>query len=317
LSVRILNAEPENYCDEARAILEGLGELVERPVTQARLAGVAGEFDVLIVRLGLRVTRDVLEADRLQTVVTATTGLDHVDLQAAAECSVTVLSLKGEQAFLRTIPATAEHTWAMLLALVRQIPWAFGNVLDGGWDRDRFKGRDLFGRRLGILGLGRLGEKVAGYGLAFGMRVAAYDPYRAGWVDRVDRAETIEALLDRADFLCIHLPLNEETEGMLTGRLLGLLPAGARVVNTSRGAILDEAALAKLLEQGHIAGAAVDVLANEQPDDLRRRSPLLQYAGRHDNLLITPHIGGATFDSMRMTEVFMAEKLRGHLLAGR
>lgn len=317
MSVRILNAEPENYCDEARAILEGLGELVERPVAQARLAGAAGEFDVLIVRLGLRVTRDVLEADRLRTVVTATTGLDHVDLQAAEECSVTVLSLKGEQAFLRTIPATAEHTWALLLALVRQIPWAFGNVLDGGWDRDRFKGRDLFGKRLGILGLGRLGEKVAGYGLAFGMRVAAYDPYRAGWVDRVDRAKTIEALLDRTDFLCIHLPLNEETEGMLTGRLLGLLPAGARVVNTSRGAILDEAALAKLLGQGHIAGAAVDVLADEQPDNLRQRSPLLQYAGGHDNLLITPHIGGATFDSMRMTEVFMAEKLRGHLLAGR
>lgn len=314
MSVRILNAEPDNYSEEARRILQSVGELVEEAVSQEKLAAKVREFDTLIVRLGLRVTRDVLEASgQLRTVVTATTGLDHIDLEGARERDVAILSLQGEQEFLRTVPATAEHTWALLLALMRRLPWAFEDVRRGGWDRDRFRGHDLRGKRLGILGLGRIGEQVASYGLAFGMDVAAYNPYREGWVKRIRKFDAVEDILEWSEVLSVHLPLNETTRAFLNEERLRLLPKGAWVMNTSRGAIVDEIALVKLLKQGHVAGAAVDVLTAEQPMERRELSPLLEYAREHDNLLITPHLGGATIESMHRTEVFMAEKLHSFL----
>jgi D-3-phosphoglycerate dehydrogenase len=314
VKIRILNAEPESYSQEARQILQSLGELVEEPVSQERLAARLRGFDVLIVRLGLRVTREILEASaRLSVVVSATTGLDHIDLDAAREKNITVLSLQGEQEFLRSVPATAEHTWALLLALIRRIAWAFDDVRQGGWDRDRFRGHDLKGKRLGILGLGRIGEQVARYGIAFGMKVGAYDPYRKEWMNGIRRFEAVEEILRWSEILSANLPLNAKTRGFLNEERLRLLPRRAWIVNTSRGEILDEMTLINLLEQGHVAGAAVDVLAVEQPAEDRERSPLLQYAREHNNLLITPHLGGATVEAMCRTEVFMAEKLRRFL----
>ncbi|HMG36651.1 MAG TPA: NAD(P)-dependent oxidoreductase [Blastocatellia bacterium] len=314
MTPRILNAEPENYSAEARAILAQAGDLVEEVVRQSDLPARVKDFDALIVRLGLRVTREVLEASsRLKFVVTATTGVDHIDMNAASQLGVQVLSLRGEYQFLRRIPATAEHTWGLLLSLVRRIPWAFEHVLSGDWERDLFRGHDLAGKRLGILGLGRIGERVANLGLAFGMEVAAYDPHREAWPAGVARADSAEDLLNRAQVLSIHLPLTEATTGYLSAELLSCLPAGAWVVNTSRGAVMDENALVAALEDGRIAGAAVDVICGEQPSELRRRSPLIEYAARSSNLIITPHIGGATFESMQRTEVFMAERLARYL----
>ena len=314
VKIRILNAEPEGYSEEARQILQSIGELVEESVSQEGLAARVRGFDVLIVRLGLRVRREILaSSDRLSVVASATTGLDHIDLEAAREQNITVLSLQGEQEFLRSVPATAEHTWALLLALIRRIAWAFDDVRQGGWNRDRFRGHDLMGKRLGILGFGRLGEKVARYGIAFGMKVGAYDPYRKEWVNGVRRFEKVEDTLRWSEILSVNLPLNEKTQGFFNEERLRLLPQGAWIVNTSRGAIMDEKALVNLLEQGHVAGAAVDVLAVEQPAEGREQSPSLQYARKHDNLLITPHLGGATVESMSRTEVFMAEKLRRFL----
>lgn len=315
LTLRILNAEPLGYSDEARKALRRLGEVVERPVLQDELTEAVRGFEVLVVRLGLRVTKEVVRAaDGLRVIVTPTTGLDHIDLEAAEERGVTVISLHGEADFLRTIPASAEHTWALLLALVRRVPWAFWHVRQGGWNRDSFRGRDLSCRRLGILGLGRVGEKVARFGRAFEMDVGAYDPYKVEWAEGVTRRVSLDELLATSDVLSVHVPLNSETQGMLDDERLRLLPRGAWVVNTARGGILDEHALVRLLEEGHIAGAAVDVLAVEHPHERREKSPLLTYARDHDNLLVTPHLAGATIESMEETEVFVAQKLRRFLV---
>lgn len=314
--MRILNAEPHGYSAEARAVLAELGEVREEPLTQEKLVSRVADVDVLIVRLGLRVTREILDAaPRLRAIVTATTGLDHIDLGAAAQREIAVLSLQGEAEFLRAVTSTAEHTWALLLALVHRIPWAFDDVRRGGWARDRFRGTSLAGRRLGLLGLGRVGEQVARYGMAFGMGVGAYDPFRAGWVEGVQRFVDVEGLLRHSDVLSIHAPLNEATQGLLSAEHLTRLPHGAVVVNTSRGAIVDERALVSLLERGQVAGAALDVLSEEQPASRRRQSPLLRYARTHDNVLITPHLGGATAEAMHRTELFMAEKLKRFLSA--
>jgi D-3-phosphoglycerate dehydrogenase len=234
-------------------------------------------------------------------------------MEYATQKGITVLSLRGEFEFLRSIPATAEHTWGLLLALVRNIPAAFSDVQNGHWRRDRFKGHDLRERRLGIVGLGRIGEKIANYGQAFGMHVSAYDPYCHTWLPSVKKYDKLEELASESDVLSVHVPFTPETKNLIDVVVLNCTPRGAYLVNTSRGGVLDEDALLNVLVSGHIAGAALDVLANEQEFNKKSHSPLLDYARIHDNLIITPHIGGATYESMRATEVFMAYKLKAHL----
>ena len=305
----ILNAEPLGYSPRAAERLASLGELRQKVVPPGRLADDLDGVDALIVRLAHRVDAEVLSAGRqLKAVVTATTGLDHIDLAAAAEQGVEVLSLKGEADFLRTIRATAEHTWALLLALIRRLPWAFDEVRQGSWQRDSHRGGELSGKRLGILGLGRLGEQVAIYGRAFGMDVAAYDPIRSGWPEGVQRCESQLDLATRSEVLSIHLPLNDGTVGLVDADTLAALPRGALVINTARGPLLDEDALLHLLDDGHLAGAALDVVRGER-DGRMPDSPLPEAAKTRTNLLLTPHIGGATWESMHRTEEFMADKL--------
>ncbi|MCK6581299.1 MAG: hydroxyacid dehydrogenase [Anaerolineae bacterium] len=311
---RILNIEPLNYSDKARAILHSLGTLEESELTRAELIARIPEVDILIVRLSHQIGRDILDAAaRLRVIVSATTGLDHIDLDYAAERSVTVLSLRGYTAFLRSVVATAEHTWGLLLALTRRIPWAFDSVRAGEWERDRFKGHDLRGRRLGICGLGRIGEHVSRYALAFGMTVFAYDPYRADDMQGVTRCASLQDLLAQSDVFTIHVPLNAETTRLIGTAELATLPRGALLINTARGDVIDETALIVALESGALAGAAVDVVIGERGDGL---NPLIAYACTHDTLLLTPHLGGATYEAMEATEVFMAQQL-ATLLTGK
>ncbi len=310
---RILNAEPENYSPQALEVLCRAGTVEMKALDRAGLLAAVGDIDALIVRLKFQIDEEVFTAaPRLKALVSATTGLDHIDLDCAARRGVKVLSLKGETEFLRSIPATAELTWGLLLALIRRIPAAFGSVLEGRWERDDFKGRDLAGKRLGILGLGRIGSMVARYGLAFGMRVMAYDPHPERWVDGVERKESMAELLMESDVFSIHVPLNPETRQLIGKSELDLLPPGALLINTARGDILDEQALLEALKDGRLAGAALDVLSNERSDALAR-SPLIEYARQHSNLILTPHIGGATYESMAATEMFMAKKLVDYL----
>lgn len=311
MMLRILNVEPDQYSDDARSILKTIGHLVEQNMERNELLECIHEFDVLIVRLRHQVDAELMDATPgLKVIVSATTGLDHIDLEYAAQKHIAVLSLRGEVEFLRSIPATAELTWGLLLALTRNIPSAHASVLDGRWQRDRFKGHELSGKRLGILGLGRIGEKVAAYGMAFGMQVSAYDPYRKDAMPGVTMKDTMEDLLHETDVLSIHVPLNVETVNLISAQELSLLPRGSYLVNTARGTVLDENALLSALRSSRLAGAALDVLAGERTSE---RSPLLEYAREHSNLLLTPHIGGATYESMRATEVFMANKLKHHL----
>ena len=164
--IRILNAEPSNYSPKATSILEQVGQVDTHPqIDRSWLLQHISQYDVLIVRLGFQVDRQVIDAGaNLKTIISATTGLDHIDLAYAESKHIRILSLRGKVEFLRTIPATAEHTWALLLGLMRQIPWAFLSVLNGEWDRDLYKGNDLYRKKLGIVGLGRIGEKIANYG---------------------------------------------------------------------------------------------------------------------------------------------------------
>ncbi len=329
--MRILLAEARGFSPAAAARLRALGHVTEADLDQAALLGEVGSADVLFVRLRNRVDRNVLAAAPfLRAVVSPTTGLDHLDLTALAERGVAVLSLRGETEFLRGVTATAEHTWALLLALVRRLPAAAEAARRGDWDRDRFRGRELSGKTLGVVGLGRLGTLVARYGAAFGMRVVAYDPFvdpwpacgspnaavgadpgaeAAGHGAPPERMPTLSALLAEADVVTLHVPLNDGTRHMVDATALAAMRSGAFLVNTSRGAIVDEEALVEAVRSGRLAGAALDVVAGETEPGGPAVSPAVRFAAADPRILVTPHVGGATLESMENTEIFMAEKL--------
>ncbi len=308
----ILVAEPDNYGQESRDILDGLGEVTYRAMARPDLLREIGAYDVLVVGVKTLVDRELLDAaPRLQVIGSPTTGLDHIDLDYAAARDIAVLSLKGERAFLDTIYATAEHTWALLLALIRRVPWAFNDVLREGWRRERFIGTELHGRTMGIVGLGRVGIKIAGVAATFGMQVIATDPR----VKSPDvKPVSLETLLRTSDVVTLHVPLNAETEGMLGREQFDIMERRPVLVNTSRGKIVDEAALLDALDKGQIAGAAVDVLADETSGKPPAAdNPLVAYAATHDNLLVTPHLAGATHESMHATQTFIARRIAEQL----
>jgi D-3-phosphoglycerate dehydrogenase len=308
--MRILVAEKSSFSQKGLESLAGIAPLDTLDLTQAQLAQAVVGYEVLVVRLGLRVDRAVLATgDALRIVATPTTGLDHIDLPAAEECGIAVLSLKGERAFLDQVYATAEHTFALLLCLARHIPAAFDAVQRYEWRRDLYRGGELSGKTLGIVGCGRLGSMVARYGAAFGMRLLVYDPYQAQLPKEVIACPTLAELLAESDVVSLHVPLNAETEGMFSAEQFALLRPRANLINTARGAILDEEALLQALESGRLAGAALDVLCNEHSLDSGEPNRLIEYARTHDNLIITPHIGGATQESVEKADLFIARKI--------
>jgi D-3-phosphoglycerate dehydrogenase len=308
--MRILVAEKSSFSQKGLESLAEIAPVEALDLTQAQLARVVPAYEVLVVRLGLQVNRQVLTAgDALRAVGTPTTGLDHIDLLAAEERGIAVLSLKGERLFLEQVYATAEHTFALLLCLVRRIPAAFDAVKNYEWRRDLYRGSELSGKALGIVGCGRLGAMVARYGVVFGMRVLVYDPYQPRLPEEAVACATLAELLAKSDVVSLHVPLNLETEGMLSALQLSLFRPGAILINTARGGVLDETALLHALETGRLAGAAVDVLSNEHNIGKGAANPLIEYARAHDNLIITPHIGGATQESIEKADVFIARKI--------
>lgn len=275
------------------------------------------DFDVLIVRFGQKIDREVLErGKRLKAVVTATTGLNHIDTEAAQKLGIKILSLRDETAFLRDITSTAELTWGLMLSLVRKIPEAHNHVVSGSWKRDLFRGKDLKNKVLGVVGYGRLGRIVSEYANVFRMRILATDPYVKSapkWV----RLVPLRSLLREADIVTLHVSLSHETEGFFGREEFRTMKGGAFFINTSRGELVDEEALLEALRSKKLGGAALDVLSGEisvKPDWLEKH-PLRRYAQLYENLILTPHVGGATEDSMAETELFMARKL-AHFLKG-
>lgn len=313
--MKILISEPDGYSPKALETYKSLGKVAAgKKLNHDELITAVADADVLVIRLGHKIDKEILEAAKnLKIIACPTTGLDHIDLEAAKEKDVKIVSLKGETKFLNTVTATAELSWGLLLGLIRKIPWAFDSVKYGKWDRDSFKGVELRDKTLGIIGCGRLGRMMIQYGNAFFMNVISYDLH----INHEDmekagaEAVTLEELLKRSDFVSVHVPLNEETENLIGEKEFSQMKNGAYVINTSRGKILDEAALLSALESGRLAGAAIDVMAGEDAGGkFLENNSLLEYAKTHRNLIIVPHIGGATHDSMRKTEDFIAEKVK-------
>lgn len=261
----------------------------------------------LIVRSATKVGAEMLAtATALRVVGRAGVGVDNIDLAAATERGIAVLNAPAGN----TVSA-AELTLALILSMVRCVAEADASIRAGEWARSRFKGAELRGRTLGLVGAGRIGGEVAKRCRAFGMNVVAYDPYltdeRAAEI-HAERAE-LHDVLERADVVSLHVPLTDTTRGMIAAAELARMKKGSFLVNVARGGIVDEAALAAALESGHLAGAALDVFANEPLEEgsALRRAP---------NLVLTPHLGASTQEAQELVATEIAEAVRAALAEG-
>lgn len=306
---KVYNAEPLGYSHHAATHWQVKGyEYVAGSWEEVYQTQQYDGVEILIVRLAQKVDTSILQRfPDLKFLISATTGHDHIDLEALENKSVELVSLRGHDDFLKTIPSTAEHTWALLMALIRNIPGANTDVRAGNWNRDNFRGYQLQGKTLGIIGYGRTGQKVAHYADAFGMKVIFFDPYADASQPRHIKLDRLGDLLSRADIVSVHVHLKPDTEKLLNQENLHLMPKGSFLINTSRGKVLDEAAVAQMLSKGHLAGIAVDVLATELADIQQSELWLAQQA--KENVIISPHIGGATWDAMHACEEYVANLL--------
>jgi D-3-phosphoglycerate dehydrogenase len=273
------------------AVFAGL----EEPALIDALAGA----DAVIVRSASRLTARVLDgAPRLKVAARAGVGVDNIDVEAATRRGILVLNTPEA-----STTSAAEHTMAMLLALVRHIPHAHASVAGGRWTREPFVGTELYGKTLGILGLGKIGAEVARRAQAFGMQACGCDPYVSE--DRAARLgvelTSFDDLLTRADALTLHVPLTPRTRHVLGAAQLARMKAGAVLINCARGGLIDEAALLAALSDGRLAGAALDVFEHEPP----AASPLLG----HPRVVLTPHLGASTREAQRSVAVDVAEQV--------
>ncbi len=266
-----------------------------------QLLGDGGGWDALVVRSQTRVDAELLSAaaPRLSVVGVASVGIDRIDVEAATRAGVMVVNAPTGNTI-----AAAEHTIALMLALLRHVPQADASVRAGRWDRSRYTGEELRGKTLGIVGLGKIGKAVARRATGFEMRVLASDPYLTE--DQVAehgaRLVGMAELLHRSDVVTVHTPLTAQTRGLIGKAQLDAMKPGAYVLNVARGGIVDEAALADALAAGRLAGAAVDVFSVEPMDD---GNPLRSAP----NVVLTPHLGASTAEAQDRVGLEMAEQV--------
>jgi D-3-phosphoglycerate dehydrogenase len=281
-------------------------ELVEQTGLKGEeLARALGGFDAVIVRSATRITRDALKyADRLAVIGRAGVGVDNIDVEAATELGIAVLNAPSGN----TISA-AELAFALLLSLVRRVPGADRSMKNGEWDRTSFSGIELFGKTLGLVGAGRIGGEVARRARVFGMDVVAYDPYLSE--DRAQALEirlgTLDDVLRQADVISLHVPLTDSTAGLIGDAQFEMMKRGAYLINAARGGVVDEDALYRALSAGRLAGAAMDVFAEEP---LPPESPLR----RLDNIVLTPHLGASTAEAQENVALEIGQAVRAALV---
>jgi D-3-phosphoglycerate dehydrogenase len=301
---RILVADP--LAEDGLERLRRAGEVtVVSKLPEAELIKRIPDFDALVVRSETRVTAPIIEAGKkLRVVGRAGVGVDNIDVPAATRKGILVVNAPRGN-----IIAAAEHTVALLFSLARWVPQADASVKRGEWTRSKFIGTEIRGKTLGVVGLGNVGSEVAKRAHGLEMEVIAYDP-----VVSVERAElfnvalvTLHELLERADFVTVHVPLVESNRNLIGAPELALMKPSARLVNTARGGIVDEAALFTALQSGHIAAAAADVFVTEPPGE----NPLLTL----HNFIATPHIGASTAEAQVSVAFDVAEEVAA-VLAG-
>ncbi|MBK8014009.1 MAG: phosphoglycerate dehydrogenase [Deltaproteobacteria bacterium] len=286
---------------------EGISVDVKVGLTPDELENIIGNYDALAIRSATQVDRRILTAARnLKIVGRAGIGVDNVDVPAASERGILVVNTPEGN-----VVTTAEHAISLMCALARRIPQATASMKQGKWEKNKFQGREMAGKVLGIIGLGNIGKIVANRAFGLKMEVIAYDPYITPERARELGVEAVEldALLTRADFVTLHVPMVEATKNIISKDAIRKMKPGAFLINAARGGLVDERAAAEALKEGHLAGAAFDVFVEEPP---AKDNPLLGL----DNVVLTPHLGASTEEAQVNVSVAVAEQIIEYLVKG-
>jgi D-3-phosphoglycerate dehydrogenase len=281
--------------------------VLKQRLPEAELIPLVADMEALVVRSETKVTRKVIEsAPKLRVVGRAGVGVDNVDVEAATQRGIVVMNTPGGNTI-----STAELTFSMLMALARKIPQAHASMKAGEWNRKAFSGTELYNKTLGILGMGRIGSEVARRAIAFGMRVLAYDPYLTLSRANAMQVELVELddVFKQADFITVHMPMSDETRGMINAAAFAKMKTGVRVLNCARGGIINEADLAEAIKAGKVAGAALDVYEVEPPP---KDFPLRNLP----EVVMTPHLGASTSEAQENVGIEVAEVITDFLLNG-
>src|ERR1700688_3921769 len=270
------------------------------------LASQLRSADALIVRSAVQVNAELLaNARKLRVIGRAGVGVDNIDLEPATRQGIAVMNTPGANAV-----AVAEHTLAMMLALARHLCRANELMHAGKWEKKSLQGTELRGKTLGIVGLGRVGMEVARRARAFGMEIVGHDPFVSVAVSKEQgiRLAGLDELYAAADYITLHVGLTPQTAGMINSASIAKMKKGVRLVNCARGELVNEADLAKALKEKYVAAAAIDVFSEEPP----KNSPLLAL----ENVLLTPHVGGSTFEAQEAVGVQIAQQVKEYLKHG-
>lgn len=302
---------PDNLNPEGLAVLQAQPDLTVVTggvMTRAQTLAAVADADALIVRSSTQVDAELLAAaPKLKVVARAGVGVDNVDLNACTAHGILVMNTPDGNTI-----STAEHTFGLMLALVRHIPQADASMRAGQWDRKRFTGTELRGKTLGIIGFGRVGRAVAQRASAFGMTVIGYDPFVPAEVARhlgLSLSGTLDELLARADIISLHAQVTPDTRGMINAETIARMKDGVYIINAARGALIANADLAAALKSGKVAGAALDVYDEEPPP---ADHPLLGL----DNVVYTPHLGASTAEAQSIVGVQAAQEVIDLLFKG-
>lgn len=279
---------------------------VNTTLTPEEFRQVIKEFDALVIRSGTKVTADVLEnATKLKVIGRAGIGLDNVDVEAASKRGIVVMNTPEGN-----VITTAEHAIAMMLALTRNIAQASGSLKAGKWEKKRFQGKEVFNKVLGIIGVGRIGRVVADRALGLKMKVIGYDPYiNAEVIESLGiEGVSLEELFARSDYITVHTPMTVDTRNILNAEAFRKVKPGVFIINCARGGIVNEPDLHHAIEQGIVAGAALDVFAQEPPRD----SPLVAL----EQVIATPHLGASTEEAQENVAIAVADQVIDYLTRG-
>ncbi len=290
----------DGLAEDGLQLLCTVGEVTANSkITADELIAALPEYHALVVRSRAKVNAKVIQAGtNLKVIGRAGVGVDNIDVAAAVVKGITVVNSP-----LAASVAVAEHTLGLLLSLARMIAAADASMKQGKWEKSAFMGAELSGKTLGLIGLGRIGAMVAGRAVAFGMAVMAYDPYLSDSQisERNASPSKFEDVLTQADYVSLHLPLTKETRGLLSTAEFSKMKKGARLVCAARGGVVDEAALRAALDSGHLAGAALDVFAEEPPQP--------NSVATHPKVIATPHVGAQTAEAQARAGIAIAEEV--------
>ncbi len=307
--MNILVVSAEYFPEEVLAELKSFASVDAKKLSREELLNEIENYDAVLTRVDVKFDKEVLEkASKLKVIGSGTTGVDHIDVDYANSKGIKVINLSGAH----TVP-TAEHTFALILSLVRKIPWAYESLKKGEWDRRKFFGMELDGKTLGTIGFGKIGSRVARYAKAFGMNILTYDPYiNKDLANEIGvKVTTLDDVLQNSDVITVHAFLSSETRKMINSNAFAKMKPTAFLINAARGEIVDEEALLEALATKRIAGAALDVF-NEEP--LPPNSRLIEYAMNNDNLIITPHIAASTKEAVYNAAKEIVQKVKELLI---